>query len=93
MSMRPKTVSPSKFALLALTTLAATFDARGEDDFKDIIGRTAKESRPAPPQVVRPKSGSPNVFYILDHVGFAELRRALLRSLRFRQVRRPCTRL
>jgi Sulfatase len=75
MSMRPKTVSPSQFALLALTTLAATFDARGEDDFKGIIGRTAKESRPAPPQVVRPKSGSPNVVYILlDDVGLADLR-------------------
>jgi arylsulfatase A-like enzyme len=72
--MRPKIVSPSKFALLALTALAATFDARGEDDFKGIIGRTAKDSRPAPPQVVRPKSGSPNVVYILlDDVGFADL--------------------
>jgi arylsulfatase A-like enzyme len=46
----------------------------GDDDFKGVIGSTDKDSKPyyAPP--LRPKTGSPNIVYIvLDDVGFADL--------------------
>lgn len=48
--------------------------AYGEDEFKGVIGTTDKDSRPHFPEPVRPKSGSPNVVYILlDDVGFSDL--------------------
>ncbi len=46
----------------------------GDDDFEGVIGKTDKDSKPyfAPP--LRPKSGSPNIVYIvLDDVGFSDL--------------------
>jgi hypothetical protein len=46
----------------------------GDDDFKGSIGTTDKDSKPYYASPLRPKSGSPNVVYIvLDDVGFSDL--------------------
>ncbi len=46
----------------------------GDDDFKGVIGTTDKDSKPYYSSPLRPKSGSPNIVYIvLDDVGFSDL--------------------
>ena len=46
----------------------------GDDDFKGVIGKTDKDSKPYFAPLLRPKSGSPNIVYIvLDDVGFSDL--------------------
>jgi len=46
----------------------------GDDDFKGRLGNTDKDSKPYFSPPLRPKSGSPNIVYIvLDDVGFSDL--------------------
>ena len=46
----------------------------GDDDFKGVIGKTDKDSKPSFATPLRPKAGSPNIVYIvLDDVGFSDL--------------------
>ncbi len=62
------------FILLAII-FSGQSSASGQeyDQFKGVIGRTFRDSKPYYPPQVRPKAGSPNIVYIvLDDTGFSD---------------------
>ena len=60
-------IAPGAYAQEACAALPAP-------KFEGVIGRTARDSTPAPVRLARPAPGSPNVVYIvLDDTGFGDL--------------------